>query len=41
MKDKDKAKEQFINKLVELRQQITELEKSAAERKRIEETLKR
>ncbi len=36
MKDEDKAKEQLMNELVELRQRITELEALEAERKRAE-----
>ncbi len=41
MKDKDKTKEQLISELVELRQRITELEKSEAERKQADEELKK
>jgi len=40
MKDKDKSKEQLLTELGQLRQQITELEKSNAERKRVEEALR-
>jgi PAS domain S-box-containing protein len=40
MKDQDKAKEQVINELVELRQRITELEASEAERRRTEEEIR-
>jgi len=40
MKDEDKAKEQLINELVGLRQQIAELEASKTERKRAEEALR-
>jgi len=39
-KTKDKTKEQLINELVEMRQRITELEKSEADRKRAEEALR-
>jgi len=34
--DKDKTKDQLINELMEMRQRITELEKSETERKRAE-----
>ena len=40
MKDEDKAKEQLINGLRQLRQRIAALEASATERKRAEEALK-
>ena len=40
MKDDAKTKKQLKNKLVELRQRIAELEKSEAERKRVEEALR-
>ncbi|MCD4692088.1 MAG: PAS domain S-box protein [Calditrichales bacterium] len=40
MKDKDKTKEQLINELAEMRQRITELEKSENRRKQTEETLR-
>ena len=39
-KTKDKTKEQLINELVEMRQRITELEKSEADRKRTQEALR-
>lgn len=39
MKNKDKAKEQLIDELGELNQQISELEKSETERERAEEAL--
>ncbi|NMX21268.1 hypothetical protein C5S30_02280 [ANME-1 cluster archaeon GoMg4] len=41
MKKEDKTKEQLINELVELRQRIAELEKAAAERKRVDEALRK
>lgn len=41
MKDGNKTKKQIINELVELRQRITELDKSEAERKMMEEELKK
>lgn len=40
MKDTDEIKEQLINELVKLRQRITELESSEAERKQVEEAIK-
>ncbi len=40
MEDQYKTKEQLINELTELRHRMTELGKSEAERKRVEETLK-
>ena len=40
MEDEDKAKEQLINELEEMRQQITEFETLETERKQAEETLK-
>lgn len=40
MKDKDKTKEQLIDELKELRQRISELEKSEVERKKVEEKLR-
>jgi len=40
MKDEDRTKEQLISELVELRQRITELEKSETEHKRVEEALR-
>jgi PAS domain S-box-containing protein len=40
MKDKDKTKEQLINELVGLRQRVTELEASEAERKQAEQALR-
>lgn len=39
MKDENKTKEQLINEIVELRQRISELEKSETERKQIQEEL--
>ena len=39
MKDKEKTKEQLMDELVELRQQITELQKSKIKHQQIEETL--
>jgi PAS domain S-box-containing protein len=39
MKDEDKTREQLIAELAELRQQITELEASETERKRVQEIL--
>jgi diguanylate cyclase (GGDEF)-like protein/PAS domain S-box-containing protein len=39
MKDEKKTKEQLINELLEMRQRISELEKSEAEHKRLEEDL--
>ena len=43
MKDnyKNKKKEQLINELIELRRRVTELERSKAERKQAEETLRK
>jgi len=38
--DEDKTKEQLINELVEMRQRITELEKSEKQRKRTVEALR-
>jgi PAS domain-containing protein len=40
MKDEDKTKEQLVNELVELRQRITQLEKSETSRKWAEEALR-
>lgn len=40
MKDEDKTKEQLINELEDFRQRNTELEKTEAERKRVEEQLR-
>ncbi len=40
MRDADKAQEELINELVEMRQRIVELEASAAERKQAEKALK-
>ena len=37
MEDRDKAKEQLINELVEMRQRIAELEAADTERKQAEE----
>jgi len=39
MKDEEKAEEQLVNELVELRQRIAELERLGTERKRAEEAL--
>lgn len=39
MEDENKTKKQLLNELVELRQRITELEKSEIERKQVEEEL--
>ncbi len=41
MKDEDKTKEQLMNELVELRRRIAELETTEAERKRVEDKLRR
>jgi len=40
MKDENKVKEQLINELVEIRQRITEFEKSEAKYKQVENNLK-
>jgi PAS domain S-box-containing protein len=40
MKDKDKAEEQLLNELVEMRQRIAELEAEETERRRAEEALR-
>lgn len=40
MKDENKTNEQLVNELVELRQRIADLEKSEAERKRMEDELR-
>jgi len=41
VKDEDKRKQQLIVELTELRQRIAELEASKAERKGVEESIKR
>jgi signal transduction histidine kinase len=41
MKDEGKTKEQLVNELVDLRQQLAELETSRTERQRMEEALRR
>src|SRR4030042_4491102 len=41
MKDKNKTKEQLMNKLIELRQRVAELEKSEQQFKKVEEELQK